>query len=129
MVFGFEWMFQGTHFIHHTSVGPDIAFLIVRFLFTQLWREIAGCSHERVRKFRVVAQHACNDEVSNANLVVRGQENIQGFNVSVEDPVGVQPLEAEAYLYQEPPDYTFCEKLSPLRLQVPAEVAQYSIMI
>jgi len=98
LVVAFEGVLEGAHFVEDAAEGPDVAFVVVGLLLTELRRQVVRRPHHRMRKVRSLVQHLSHPQVSNLYLVIFGEEHVDGFDVSVEDLVGVEVLQAEAHL-------------------------------
>ena len=69
-----------------------------------------------------VIEFSSDTKVTNLDLVILSQEHVDGLDISVQNAVGVQILEAQAHLYEEFPYLSFTHVLVHLSLKVLAQI-------
>ena len=60
---GFEWSSQTDYFVHDTTCGPDVAFVVVSLLVDLLWRHIVRSSNMSVCENRLVTHDLTKSKV------------------------------------------------------------------
>ena len=102
--------------------------MIVGLLLAQLGAEVVRRADDCVCEIRSLIQHLRHTEVPNLDLVLFGQEHVYGLDVSVQNLVSVQVLNAEAHLKEESPYGLLRQALPHLPLQVQAKVAILAVL-
>ena len=72
-------------------------------------------------------EHFGDSQIANLDHLVLVQENIEGFDVSMEDFIFVDVLESHANLNEKHPDFGFFEILLVLLLEVLGEIATIAV--
>lgn len=86
-------MSESCHFIQNASKGPYIRLSIVRLVFTQLWRQVIGCSNHCLSHAGTTSQQLSHSQVPDLDPVLSVQEDIEGFEVTMKNllPVELNP--------------------------------------
>jgi hypothetical protein len=78
-------MSQSAQFIKTTAQRPNIRLIIVRFLRTQLWREVIRRTHNGICHNIGLIEHFCDTKIADFYLVVLAEEHVDCFYVAVQD--------------------------------------------
>jgi hypothetical protein len=95
---GVKSMFESDHLVEDAPQTPNIRFLVVRLLLTDLGREVVRCANSCLRTVISVLEDPGNPEISNFDGSLLSHENVLSFQVSVEDLLVVNMLNGEGHL-------------------------------
>ena len=124
LVMSLKWMPESTQFIEQTPQCPNITFLIIRFLFTQLRRKIEWSANHSLSKL-IGSEHFGYSQISYFNFLIFVHKNIKGFNISMQYLVFMNVLKTSSDLNKESPYFVFLQR--PFILQF-KEVIQIAII-
>ena len=76
-----EWRLEGSHFIEDAPQGPDVRFMVVRLVFSDLWAGIIGCSGLSIKE--PLLSQLGDIHIAQFNDMVFRNEHVGRFEVSV----------------------------------------------
>lgn len=122
-----EGMAECAQLVKQAAHRPDIAFFVVRLLFAEFWREIEGSAYHGLCKF-VAGEHFGDPEVSDFDFFVFIHEDVEGFDIPVQNFVLVDVLESNADFDEEPPDFVLLQGPLVLHFEIVVEIAIVAVL-
>ena len=114
LVLRFEGVAEGAEFVEQAAQGPDIALFVVRLLLAEFGREVERGADHGLRKL-VASEHLGDPQVANFDFLVLVHEDVQSFDIPVQNLVLVDVLEAQADFDEEAPDFVLLQRPLVLR--------------
>lgn len=120
-----EGRLQRTHLEDNTAESPHVTLGVVAALVPDLRRHVVRCAD--LCASQALLHELGAAEVPNLDVVFRGQENILGLDVSVEDTARVELLQAFTHLNEVRPNHFFANGSvgCGVLLHLPVDVASF----
>lgn len=127
LVVGFKGVLESTELVQDTPQRPNVAFVIIRFFLTEFRTQVIWGADNCVGHVRRLIEQFGDSQVSDLDFIVLTQKHVDSFDVTVEDFVSVQVIQAETHLNEELPDLGLVKSPPHLRLEVLAQVSIFAV--
>lgn len=121
-------MLQSAQLVEHAPERPDVALMVIGLLLAEFRGQIVRRSHHGVREVCCLVQHFRHAQVANLYAVILRQEHINCLDVSVQNFIGVQILNAQTHLNEELPNFCFRQGPPHLLLQINTQISIFAVL-
>jgi len=77
---------EGTQLVEQAAHCPNVALLVVRLLLAEFGRQVKGSADHGLRKL-IAGEHLGDSQIAYFDFLTFVHEDIQGFDISVQNPV------------------------------------------